>query len=144
MLVRLAKLSAADRCLLLESLLLMILVRAGLAVLPFPTLRRALARLAGWIPSKGPSRVERIPWSIRMGRRYLGRAASCLVQALSAQVMYARAGVAAQVRLGVRRNDNGSLLAHAWLEREGVVVLGGAGVSLSEFSELAIIESLEP
>jgi hypothetical protein len=58
--------------------------------------------------------------------------------------MYARGGVAAQLRLGVRRDHSGSLLAHAWLEREGVVVLGGAGVSLSEFSELAIIESLEP
>jgi hypothetical protein len=57
--------------------------------------------------------------------------------------MYARGGVAAQLRLGVRRDSSGALLAHAWLERDGVVVLGGTRAYLSEFSDLAVIEGPE-
>lgn len=49
----------------------------------------------------------------------------CLVQALAARWLLARRGIAADLHIGVLKND-GALEAHAWLERSGRVLVGGA------------------
>jgi hypothetical protein len=49
----------------------------------------------------------------------------CLVKALTAQALLARAGVATEVFAGVRRRNDRMLEAHAWLERDGEVLIGG-------------------
>ncbi|MCX6620322.1 MAG: lasso peptide biosynthesis B2 protein [Acidobacteria bacterium] len=55
--------------------------------------------------------------------------ASCLVQALSAQILLARAGIPATLRLGARKDAGGAFQAHAWLEWRGENILGDAGES---------------
>lgn len=57
---------------------------------------------------------KRVPWR-----------ADCLVQALAARLWLDRSGTAATLRLGARRVD-GAILAHAWLELDGIPVSGGA------------------
>lgn len=44
----------------------------------------------------------------------------CLAQALVARVLLARRGVAAELRLGVARDEVRGFIAHAWLEWDGV------------------------
>ncbi len=62
----------------------------------------------------------------RVARRVPG--ATCLTQALATQVLLAWHGHGgATVRLGVRREGD-ALLAHAWLEHRGQVVIGGPDV----------------
>jgi hypothetical protein len=51
--------------------------------------------------------------------------ASCLTQALAATLLLARHGYAATLRVGVAKNEDGSLRAHAWLESGGETLLGG-------------------
>ena|SRR5581483_3522411 len=57
--------------------------------------------------------ARRLPW------------ATCLVQAIAAQDLLAEYGYAAQLRLGVNRDAAGEFSAHAWLEQDGTVLIGG-------------------
>jgi hypothetical protein len=59
-----------------------------------------------------------------MSRRVPG--ASCLTQALAAQVLLAQSGYDSRVEIGVERNQHGRFQAHAWLVCGDEVVLGGA------------------
>lgn len=59
-----------------------------------------------------------------VGRTALGDR-PCLTQALAARWLLGRAGYAAELKLGARREGD-RFLAHAWLEMDGQVVLGGA------------------
>lgn len=45
---------------------------------------------------------------------------ACLEQALASCAALRRRGIAARVRLGVRRGDASGLVAHAWVEVEGL------------------------
>jgi hypothetical protein len=88
----------------------------------------ALQRLA-----REPSEVGMRGWGEESAVRAIGRAsrlvpgASCLVRAVAARALLADAGIRAQVCIGVQPRDRrvpGSF-AHAWLERDGRVLLGG-------------------
>jgi hypothetical protein len=52
---------------------------------------------------------------------------NCLVQALAAKALLSRAGYPTLIRIGVAASEDGKLRAHAWLERDGEIVIGGAG-----------------
>ena len=61
------------------------------------------------------------------GRRIPG-GSNCLVQALAAAVLLGRHGYSSRLRLGVARAPDGRLEAHAWVERDGKLLLGGPRV----------------
>ena len=63
--------------------------------------------------------------------------ATCLTQALSAQLLLARVGMASTLHIGVATGSAGrGIRAHAWLNCLGTTVTGGEMVS--EFVELPI------
>jgi hypothetical protein len=51
--------------------------------------------------------------------------ATCLVKALAAQAMLTRAGFRPTLELGVARSATKEFEAHAWLELDGAIVVGG-------------------
>jgi len=122
---RLRRLTAADRSLLFQTVVLLGATRLGLWVLPLRVVRRLLARAAR--PPRGsqtvPSSRERIPWAVSVAQRIVPRA-TCLVQALAAEALFARYGHPADLRIGVLKTDSGALVAHAWVESAGRVVVG--------------------
>lgn len=72
--------------------------------------------------------VEDITWAVRRVSRSVP-GATCLTQALAAQLLLSRRGHASRLRIGVTRPADERLRAHAWLERDGVILIGGAGVA---------------
>lgn len=69
---------------------------------------------------------RRILWAVHTASRRIVPNRPCLTQALSARCLFARAGrPVPSIHFGVER-DRGRLAAHAWLERGGTVILGGA------------------
>ena len=78
----------------------------GRPVRPYPELQQTV-RVAAWV-----------------GRTFLGDM-PCLSQALAARWLLSRDGYHADLKIGARMED-GALAAHAWLERGGFVILGGA------------------
>jgi hypothetical protein len=63
-------------------------------------------------------------WLVRAcARRVPG--ASCLTRALAARWLLAEAGMDSTLHFGHRRDERGGFAAHAWLEHEGQVLVGG-------------------
>lgn len=126
---RFLRLSSADKGLLISAILLLGTIDLGLSLLPFPTLWRLVTRTRKnrvdfrEVPSSFPNRAI---WAVRVaGRTMLG--ATCLSQALALQELLAWRGHSSQVRIGVARGVGGRLEAHAWVEYQGLVILGGSG-----------------
>lgn len=102
--------------------------------------KRVLAHFAktprtGRPPTANP---ERIAWAVQAASRYVPDAA-CLVQALAAQVLLARNGYQSDLRIGVAL-EQGVLQAHAWVESQGKVLIGGGPV-LDHLTPLATFDS---
>lgn len=63
--------------------------------------------------------------AIETAARHVPWRSDCLVQALAASAWLRRLGLQPCLRLGAARSEIGDLSAHAWLELDGKVVLGG-------------------
>ena len=105
----------------------LITVKAGLYLLPFDLLR-------GWVappgkpPSSGPVAIEEvreITETIERLSRFLAPLQiNCLPQALVGQKLLRRKSLDVQLKIGVLKNRDDLLAAHAWLEYEKRVILG--------------------
>ena len=61
--------------------------------------------------------------------------ATCLTQAIALRTLLARDGKESELRIGVAKAEDGRLEAHAWLESDGRIVIGGR--ESSRFAVLA-------
>jgi hypothetical protein len=117
----------ADRRLLAQAAPLVVAARLGLWLLPFRVLPSLLERLARLIARRAsmPVAPERIAWAVVAVSSYVPLA-TCLTQALAARALLARQGCPAQLRIGVSRAAHGQLAAHAWVEVDQRVIVGGS------------------
>jgi hypothetical protein len=67
--------------------------------------------------------------------------ASCLTQALAAQVLMGRYGVPAEIHIGVSRDATQAFKAHAWVVSRGELVVGGAGAE--SYRRIAVLEGTQ-
>jgi Transglutaminase-like superfamily len=128
------------RHLLVKSVLLLGLVWAALRLLPFQTLQRLLAHMMhahAASPGRDPASMGQVIWAVTVASRYIP-AATCLTQALATQVLLSRRGHAASLRIGVSRSEAGEFQAHAWVECQGRVVIGGIK-ALSRYTPLLVL-----
>ncbi len=110
-------LPGADRRLLLEALATLVMVRAGLRLLP-------LERLRTWAQRRGvgTTPAERLAWAVRIGARRLP-GTTCLAGALALQRLLSAEGHASELHIGVAR-QGGDFAAHAWLTHGGEILIG--------------------
>jgi Transglutaminase-like superfamily len=119
-----------ERRLLAGVAILLVGLRLALAVLPYRVVRRLLdGPVSEGALSAAPTipelRRRRMIWAVEaVGRRVLGEN-PCLAQALALRWMLRRHGEDSTLHIGVRKAQAGDLLAHAWLEQDGVVLIGG-------------------
>ncbi|MEA2236952.1 MAG: hypothetical protein QOC81_1676 [Thermoanaerobaculia bacterium] len=111
------------RRLLFEAFGTVLLIRAGLWLLPFRVVHRAVASRAARAARGANRPVDQIVWAVETAARRVPRA-SCLTQAMAGTVMLAAHGHEATLRVGVARNELGEMRAHAWIESEGRTILG--------------------
>lgn len=118
-----------------------LVVAAALRVMPVRVLSSTIARhraAARWI-LRAPE--ERIGWAIEAVGRRLPSISTCLVRALVADLFLGGAPRSGRVKIGVRRS-NGLLESHAWFERDGRILVGGAGADeYVEFVTLQVEDS---
>jgi hypothetical protein len=93
-------------------------VRLGLWAMPGPMLRVVARANAGTHDVD----AQPIADAVRRASRFVPRA-SCLVQAVSTQLLLTLRGSPGTIVLGARRTDGG-LAAHAWVEHGGRIVIG--------------------
>lgn len=115
--------AVSDRLFLLEAAVVLALVHIGLRFLSFQTVRSLLHRWAGGsVPAPRLALAPRLLGAVDRASRRLGL--TCLPRALAAHALLARRGIRTDLRIGVARTAGSPLEAHAWVEREGVVLLG--------------------
>jgi hypothetical protein len=137
---KLRGLSLAEWHLLWRTAGWVVLIRLLLWLRPFPVVQR---RVDAWAQSGGRGRYDAA--TIASVSRFvaaLGRwvpGASCLTQALAAQIVLGRLGCATVLRLGVGRDAEARFAAHAWLERDDQIILGAAPVA--QFTPLPVFEA---
>ncbi len=116
---RLLSMSRAERRLLGRALATNIRARVALHFLSMDRLRRWATT-----PAVSPATVdvEQIVWACRAAAQRMPFA-TCLSSALALQHLLARSGHASELHIGVA-DDAREFQAHAWLEREGRILIG--------------------
>lgn len=122
-------LTPSDRYLLIKAMFLLGAIRLGLWLLPFPTLRRLLARVSqptAKLQEASQAFVDKVVWAVTVASHFIP-GARCLAQALVTQVLLERRGYPTQLHIGVARSKGGQMSAHAWVESQMQIVIGGSG-----------------
>jgi hypothetical protein len=138
---RFLRLPTTDRQLLIKAALLLEAIKLALRLLPFRVLRRLVAGAEKtpiglrWV--KGSS-AEKVAWAVETASRNIPGEKTCLTQALTAQVLLTRRGHPALLHIGIVKNEEGEFQAHAWVECEGKVVIGGH--ELERYTPLMTLE----
>lgn len=126
---RVAALSRGERRLIVAAFPLVVAVRVALWILPSRVIVRLVRLLASGDvvgPSAAIPRIEDITWAIgASSSRVPG--ASCLTQAVAAQLLLRHYHYQSYIVLGAGRSASGNgFFAHAWLEHDGRVLIGGS------------------
>lgn len=128
-LLKFVRLPASDRLLLFKTFILLGLVRLGLWRLPFKTLQQSLNKISR-SPQISPASsvrcrsINKIVWAVDVSSHLMPGHVKCLARALTTQVIMSRRGYTPDLRIGVAKDRNNCLEAHAWIELEGAVVIG--------------------
>src|SRR5438874_2016323 len=117
----LSRFPRADRRLALTAIALTAAMRVALWTLPFRWIKGAVESRARHA-SRGVT-ARQIGWAVRLASRYVPRA-SCLTQALTAQMLLKGSGLDSRLHIGVAKGTG--FEAHAWVECGGRVLVGGA------------------
>lgn len=70
--------------------------------------------------------------------------ATCLPQALAAESLLTRGGIAADLQIGVMKTPAGKLLAHAWVESDGRIIVGDLPGGLGAYTRLPALPTVWP
>lgn len=129
--------SGFERGVALEAAVLLPANRLGLRLAGFRRWKAALDTLARPVRPAAVSEEERLETAQEIARversvaRHLFFRPNCLEQSLALLWLLKARGIAAELRIGAQKED-GRFGAHAWVERNGVV-LNEAGESQSHF-----------
>lgn len=120
-----ARLPFRESCLLGEAWLCCLVARFALRLFSFGRLLTVIQRTAErHRPHLDAGGVARLARLVEIAARHAPGTASCLEGALVLGWLLGRRGIVTTVNLGVARR-NGEVLAHAWLERDGQILIGG-------------------
>jgi hypothetical protein len=117
------------RMLLIRTFFCVMSIRLLLLFFPFVTLQKEFTTVR---PRPHPHTIngihpDEIAWAVKTASRYVFRA-TCLVQALATQVLLTRESISSVLYIGVLKTENSSFEAHAWIESEGRIVIGGSEI----------------
>ncbi|MBW4566620.1 MAG: lasso peptide biosynthesis B2 protein [Tolypothrix carrinoi HA7290-LM1] len=137
------RMGASDRQLLIMTLILLATIRLGLWLMPFGTLLKLIAKISRQSDRLQVTQVSvrKISWAVKAVSRYMP-GVKCLARALTTQVLMNRNGHSCELRIGVAKGEKGILEAHAWIEHEGLIVMGYL-TDLSRFMPLPSLEGVK-
>lgn len=131
-------LSPAERSLFFRAWIFVALIRAGLRLMPFHFLRHWVehfSRSAGVSCEPDRRGIRQVAWAVEAASRRIP-GTTCLPRAMAAHLLLGQRGQPSGLRLGVARKSDGALEAHAWVEVQGRVVIGGGVEGFDRFVPL--------
>lgn len=139
---RVRALSARDRRLLGEAAYLLVTMTIGVRMRSYAGVRRLAARLARRPRREGVT-AARAAWAIVAVADRLPWHTTCLVRALAGYTLCLRHGWPTDLRIGVlphKVSDPSPLRSHAWLVRDGEVLIGGVE-NLDDYAVMVTTDS---
>jgi hypothetical protein len=82
--------------------------------------------LAEQLGNDGRFDINCVSWAITVGGQHVPWRSDCLIQAMAAHRWLRRNGVTGEFYLGVAKQDDASMIAHAWLKAGDLTVTGGS------------------
>lgn len=132
-------LSAADRTFLLEAVFWLGLARLAILMLPFrwiaPLLGTNMAQTPPTAAAAPEDILDRISWALTTASRHLPWECKCLARAMAGKAMLRRRGLASTLYLGLAKDVDATLLAHAWLRCGNRIITGET--EMAEFRTIA-------
>lgn len=126
---RFLSLSWTERTLLLEAVLWLGLARAAVLTFPFRWIMQGLGQSANVAHTANSAPLQpvvpQVTWAIRVVSRRTPWQSNCLAQALAGLIMLRRRGIVSTLYLGVLKDKQSQLAAHAWLRSSEMTVTGG-------------------
>ena len=119
----------ADRRCLLEAAGWLGLARLALLLLPFRRVAPYLGRQMAQSPAAPVDLLNRLAWAVATVSRHLPWDCFCLAQALAAKAMLQRRGVPSTLYLGLAKDGESQLQAHAWLPCGEGILIGRQGMA---------------
>jgi len=72
--------------------------------------------------------VKEVFYTIRKIDKYAFWTTTCYTQAIAARLIFKRKKIKSEIYLGMTKDENGNLLAHAWTKVGNKVVTGGGNL----------------
>lgn len=135
------RLPARERAVLARTVFTLGAARLVTWVLPFAVGRRLLVGRRRAATSTVTR--DQVRWAMAHAQRVVPRA-TCLPQALAAESLLTRAGLPADLQIGVMKTASGKLTAHAWVESDGRIVVGDLGGELAAYTRLPTLPRVWP
>lgn len=120
--------SRLERRLFLEAWGCLALARVMIVIMPFRLIARRLGRTraeSSSLAGKGEGLARTISWAVRTASRYSLWRSTCLTQAMAAKMMLRRRQLPNTLYLGLAKDEEGTLRAHAWLRCGEAILTGG-------------------
>ena len=128
---RFVALPANRRAISVEAVIALGVARLLVLTVPIRWITRRLERQAT-LPHAQPGEagdvIREVGWAVRAAAPKTPWDSACLVQALAGKWMLGRRGLDSAIRLGVAKDADGNLQAHAWLCAGDTILTGGAQV----------------
>lgn len=123
-----SKHSVREYILAFEAFCLLGISRACILLLPFHIVSKGLGRTSS-VNERGQESVQLVSIKIAITRasRYTPWTSNCLTQSLTASWMLRLRRISSSTYLGVRRDEQGALIAHSWTMSGSEFVTGEMG-----------------
>ena len=123
------RLTYSNACLVVRALLALMVCTTVVRLLPFACLRLLWGYVTRLDRERSRVPAARVLRAMSVAEPWVPFS-NCLGVALAACYMLRRSGYAADLRIGVSKQDVRALDAHAWVELDGRVLVGGSGSPL--------------
>lgn len=124
---KLAGMTWPERVALVEASLLVAAFGVAVRVLPFERVRRVADRPTRPKPRWPTYALRAFPRAAGAAGRRFFPSHPCLPEALAVLWRTHGCGIPTELRIGFARSEAGKLEAHAWVDHEGDVLIGGSG-----------------
>ncbi len=140
MLRKLKELKLPEWFCLIEAALVLALTRASLPIVGLKNVRRLLGPATRGFARTSSLDERNILRLLGGASRVCPIGSTCLTGALTGQVLVRGAGIETRLCVGVMRDAQNQFQAHAWLERDSRVILGGSHEEIGQWIPLGGVD----
>jgi len=133
LMIKFLKKPLTAQMLYIEAILWLGIVRITILIFSFKSIARFLSKHMSCSQKQYESKTieisKTIVSSILTMSIYMPWECKCLAQAITGKMMLKKRKISSTLYLGVAKDENGGLIAHAWLRVGEIIILGGGGLN---------------